>query len=70
MQTIEWDIKAAYLHADLDETIFAYNPERTELWMLNKSLYGLKQSGNNWMKALFTFLLEYGLTQSQSDTSL
>ncbi|XRB11025.1 retrovirus-related Pol polyprotein from transposon [Pseudoscourfieldia marina] len=79
MKTAEWDITAAYLHSDLDEEIYLTPPHGMEryddngnllYWKLSKSLYGLRQSGHNWMKTLFTFLKEYGLTQNLSDTSL
>jgi len=75
----EWDIKAAYLHADLDEHVLMIPPAGLEqydsdgnrlVWQLQKSLYGLKQSGHNWMKKIFSFLEQYGFEQSMSDTSL
>ena len=53
----QMDIKTAYLNADLDEEIFMQQPEGFEKYndqgnpivcKLNKSLYGLKQSGRNW----------------------
>jgi len=40
------------------------------VWKLEKSLYGLRQAGHNWMRDLFAFLREYGLEQSPCDTSL
>ena len=44
------DIKAAYLNADLDKTIYVNIPEgdanyKKGYWRLNKALYGLKQAG-------------------------
>ena len=32
------------------------------VWLLLKSLYGLRQSGHNWMEDMFAFLKEYGMT--------
>lgn len=40
------------------------------VWRVVMSLYGLKQSGNSWMRQRFTFMSMYGLTQSRCDTSL
>ena len=76
---VEFDITAAYLHSDLDQPIFMKPPHgiskmdssgRPMVWKLLKSLYGLKQSGHNWMRDLFEFLKGMGLEQSGSDTSL
>ncbi|XRB17138.1 hypothetical protein RI054_14g69830 [Pseudoscourfieldia marina] len=79
MRRCEWDIKAAYLHSLLEESIFMKPPYGMEkldaegnpmVMKLKKSLYGLKQSGYNWMNDLAAFLKEYGMEQSLSDTSL
>ena len=37
---------------------------------LNKSLYGLKQSGRNWNNLLDSFLKDFGFKQSLSDPCL
>lgn len=75
----EFDVTAAYLHSDLEEVVFVKPPfgmERYDergrplFWKLNKSLYGLRQSGHNWMRDFFAFLRSYGFKQSQQDTSL
>jgi transposase InsO family protein len=49
------DIRSAYLHAELDTTIYAKPPPGAEeadkegrIWKLKKGLYGLKQSGRQW----------------------
>ena len=79
LKMIEFDIKAAYLHSILEESIFMYPPHGMPnkdengneiVWELLKSLYGLRQAGHNWMNDLFSFLKQYGLTQDQCDTSL
>ena len=79
MSTAEFDITAAYLHAPLSETIYLRPPKGLErydtdgnelVWRMRKSLYGLKQSGKNWMDELFGFLKNEGLRQSEQDTSL
>ena len=47
----QWDVKAAYLQADLDPAhqIYIQNINQsgqTEYWKLHKALYGLKQAGH------------------------
>ena len=79
MKTEEFDVKAAYPHSDLLEEIYMQPPYGMETYSdsgrvlvmkLNKSLYGLRQSGHNWMNDMFTFLREQKWTQSLSDTSI
>lgn len=79
MTMSEWDVTAAYLHSALKEDIYLRPPYGAEeydqhgnllYWLLLKSIYGLRQSGHNWMEDLFKFMKDYGMTQSQSDTSL
>ena len=43
------DVKTAFLHGELEETIYMHQPEgfvedNTKVCLLKKSLYGLKQS--------------------------
>ena len=61
------DVKTAYLNAPLDCVIFMEQPEGFEVvgengqklvYQLNKSLYGLKQSGRNWNNVLHQFLID------------
>ena len=40
------------------------------VWKLNKSLYGLKQSGRNWNIVLNEFFQENDFTQSEVDACL
>ena len=58
------DFKSAYLNSNIDCEIFVQQPEgyvktgkdgEQLVWKLNKSLYGLKQSGRNWNNMLHTF---------------
>lgn len=55
----QMDVKTAYLHAPIDCEVYMEQPEGFEVrsdtgeqlvCKLNKSLYGLKQSGRNWNK--------------------
>jgi len=63
----QMDVKTAYLNAAIDCEIFMEQPkgfevpsscDRPFVYELNKSLYGLKQSGRNWNGMLHSYLLE------------
>ena len=69
----QMDIKTAYLNAPIDCEIFMEQPEGFEvpsncdevlICKLNKSLYGLKQSGRNWNGLLHSYLFENNFVQS------
>ena len=70
----QWDCKAAYIHATLDQPVFVVQPPGHEdpehpRWVLklNKALYGLKQAGNAWQKHLRTILSEVGARTIAAD---
>lgn len=71
MHLIQFDIKTAFLHGDLDEELFMEMPEGEEqegkVCKLTKSLYGLKQAPRNWNKKFDHFLKLFKLRQSQTD---
>lgn len=56
MKVYHFDISTAFLHSDIDTTIFFNPPEGffkdDEVLQLNKSLYELKQSPRNWCQHL------------------
>lgn len=73
----QMDVKTAYLNAPIDCELYVEQPEGFEVkslsgeklvCRLNRSLYGLKQSGRNWNTLLHTFFMEHGFIQSQVDT--
>ena len=75
----QWDVKTAYLNANLEENVFLQQPEGFEqkdsggnqlVCKLNKSIYGLKQSGRNWYYTLQMFLKSIDFTASKSDPCL
>ena len=75
----QMDVKTAYLNAPIDCELYVDQPEGFQIkspsgdklvYRLNKSLYGLKQSGRNWNTLLHSFLIENGFTQSLTDTCL
>jgi len=66
------DIKSAYLNAKLDKTIYTNIPQGDKnygngYWRLNKSLYGLRQSGRQWYKTLSNFFISNGFRQLKSE---
>ena len=69
----QMDVKTAYLHAPIDYEIYIDPPEGYDIkdegsvYKLEKSLYGLKQSGRNWNKVLHECLTEKEFTQNPAD---
>lgn len=68
------DVKTAFLHEDLDEEIYMYQPEgykvegkESQVCRLRKSLYGLKQSPQQWYKRFDSFMLKHGFSRSDYD---
>lgn len=70
------DVIAAYLNAPIDCEIYMQQPEGYEIqsndnvklvYKLQKSLYGLKQSGRNWNKVLHDHLTNMHFVQNQTD---
>ncbi len=66
---VQIDVKTAFLHSELSETIFVKPPPGSgatpgSLWKLHKSLYGLKQAPSNFFKTFSKVLKLIGLNQS------
>lgn len=67
------DITPAYLHGTLGEDVYMYQPypfkkdPEDGVCLLKKSLYGLKQSGNEWNACLNTSLKSIGMIRSWAD---
>ena len=71
---LQIDITSAYLNGKIDCDIYMSQPpgyidenNPSKVWLLLKSLYGLKQAGKIWNGVLVAFLLENGFIQSLSD---
>ncbi|KAJ9558528.1 hypothetical protein OSB04_013142 [Centaurea solstitialis] len=71
------DIQTAFLHGDLQETVYMrqppgfVDPDRPDyVCLLNKSLYGLKQAPRAWFTKLSTALHQLGFYGSKTDPSL
>ena len=70
------DVKIAFLNAPIDCELYVEQPEGFTVMnkngeklvgKLNKSLYGLKQSGRNWYSMLHSYLLKLNFVQSLAD---
>lgn len=75
MELEQLDVKTAFLHGDLKETIYMKQPEGfavkgKEDWvcLLKKSLYGLKQSPRQWNQKFNQFMKEIDFTRSDHDS--
>lgn len=75
----QMDVETAYLHAPIDCEVYLEQPEGYEIesksgeklvCKLQKSLYGLKQSGRNWNTMLHVYLTENGFKQNPADNCL
>lgn len=73
------DVKTTYLHSPIDHKVYLEQPEGYEkksksgeklVHNLQKSLYGLKQSGRNWNMLLHAYLTENGFEQNPADNCL
>ncbi|XP_021768142.1 uncharacterized protein LOC110732499 [Chenopodium quinoa] len=71
------EIKNAFLHGDLQETVFMHQPPGfinlnapTYVCRLRKSLYGLKQAPRAWYQRFANYLLQIGFVCIKSDNSL
>lgn len=73
----QMDVKSVYLNRIITEDTYMSQPEgyvmkgREDMaCKLNKSIYGLKQSGRKWYQRLDASLLKMGFTKSAADQNL
>jgi hypothetical protein len=71
------DVKNAFLHSTLSETVFCYQPtgfvdpaQPDLVCRLHKSLYRLKQAPRAWYSRFATYMTTLGFIEAKSDTSL
>lgn len=72
------DVKKAFLHGNLFETIYAAQPAGFEdplrpdfVYHLNKSLYGIKQSPPRaWYSRFASYVVSLGFNNAKADASL
>ncbi|GJY19058.1 retrotransposon protein, putative, ty1-copia subclass [Tanacetum coccineum] len=68
------DVKMAFLHGILEETIYMRQPPGFEegtgnkVCLLKKSLYGLKQSPRQWYKRFDVYMISNGFSRSSYDS--
>jgi len=78
------DVKTAFLHSDLEETVFMEIPEALHMDMpvsdsqkedrivcrLNKAIYGLMQSPSTWYRMISKLFTDHGFRRSEHDHSI
>jgi hypothetical protein len=69
------DISTAFLHGDLKEKVYLEQPPvlndgTDRVWLLKKSLYGLKQAGRQWHIKLSEALKKLGFKRAGYDPAL
>ena len=75
-QLLQYDVKNAFLHGDLDEEIYMNILPGFEgnignkVCKLKKAHYGLKQSPRAWFRRFAKVMKEFGYKQSQDDHTL
>ncbi|GKB78199.1 retrotransposon protein, putative, ty1-copia subclass [Tanacetum coccineum] len=68
------DVKTAFLHGNLEETIYMRQPPGFEegtgnkVCLLKKSLYGLKQSPRQWYKRFDVYMISNGFSRNSYDS--
>jgi hypothetical protein len=69
------DVKTAFLHGELKETIYMHQlkgfiveGKEDHVCQLRRSLYGLKQSPKQWYKHFDCFMVGHGYTRSSHDS--
>jgi len=69
------DVKIVFLHGNLKETIYMNQPEGFEegenkVYLLKKSMYGLKINPRMWYLKFDEFLIRYGFIRNIYDSCL
>lgn len=72
MSLNHWDVTCAFLHGELEETVYMQQPEgytdgTDNVLALKKAIYGLKNAGRRWYQKLTDFLLTVDFTASEVD---
>ena len=71
----EFDVKAAFLNAELDKEVFISLPPELfngedVVWLLKKSLYGLKEAARIWYDEYAKWIMQNGHERSKWDHCL
>lgn len=72
MEIMTFDVKTAFLHGDLKEEIYMFQPDGFDdgsgrICKLKKSIYGLKQAPKNWNTKFSSFLCSLSLNSTDDD---
>ncbi|KRX60363.1 3-oxoacyl-[acyl-carrier-protein] synthase, mitochondrial, partial [Trichinella sp. T9] len=72
LEILQFDVKTAFLHGEIDELIFmeqppCFNDGSGRVCKLQRALYGLKQAPRAWNKRLNDFLLTLNLQRAEAD---
>ncbi|GKA71922.1 ribonuclease H-like domain-containing protein [Tanacetum coccineum] len=75
--TYQLDVKNAFLHGDLSETVYMHQPPGfrdskypDHVCLLQRSLYGLKQAPRAWLQRFASYITRVGFHSSGCDSSL
>lgn len=74
----QMDVKTAFLHGELEETIYMNQPKVFKketkgnelVCLLKRSMYGLKHSPRQWYKRFDFYVVKIGFSRSNFDNSL
>ncbi|PKU64658.1 Retrovirus-related Pol polyprotein from transposon TNT 1-94 [Dendrobium catenatum] len=76
-QIHQLDVANAFLHGDLNDTVYMKQPKGFEdssnpehVCRLRKAIYGLRQAPRQWYTTFTSYLLQLGFKHSQADPSL
>lgn len=71
------DVKSAFLHGELTETVFVEQPqgyqrqgENDKVYKLKKALYGLKQAPRAWYSKIESYFIKEGFEKCSSEHTL
>lgn len=72
LKITQFDIQTAFLNGTLNEKISMQQPQgyaenSANVWLLKRSIYGLKQSPRMWNECFSQFLVQIGLQRSTAD---
>ena len=78
--TIATDVHTAFLHADVDQELFAEPPEseewkesellKNEVWELNRALYGYREAPKLWQQHVVILLGKFKLSPTPDRSEL
>lgn len=75
LHLVQFDVCTAFLNGKLQEEIYVQQPDgygdgTSNVWKLNRSLYGLKQASRCWNSCFEEVLIDMGFKQCEADYCL